>query len=480
MRRRSLFAVPLCGLLLFVTKASTAELSDLPKQKVAVLVVGGGIAGFSAGYEAGLRFGSDVVILEKGPMIGGRSLFAAGSFNAVDPKRQRKFGIEDSVDLMTEQVWEWGGRRADKRLVRVLAEGSTEAVDWLESLGIRWLDRIFVPFGGAFPRAHTSNLIRGGYEYFSAINRAVRKQNVRVFLNTEATELLVNDAGHICGVVANRGGRRIVFETEAVVLATGGFSANPEMVRRYSRLPVPSVFTTANPDGTHFDGATGDGIRMGMAVGADVVDMDCIEFMPIRGGRLLDYVGGDIFVNAEGRRFVNEGGTRSELASAIANQPGKFMWAITDDQSDKGDTLENKLISGEVLQADSVEEMAAKMRVSHVVLKETLDRYNGFARRGLDPDFGKTTFTQTIDHPPYFFGKDRLDVHYTTGGLRINEKAEVLNVKGEPIIGLWAAGETTGGIHGEDRMSGNGMLDDIVFGRIAGRNAAEFVGNDRE
>ena len=119
--------------------------------------------------------------------------------------------------------------------------------------------------------------------------------------------------------------------------------------------------------------------------------------------------------------------------------------------------------------------MASKMRVSPSVLKQTIDRYNEFARQGKDPDFGKTTFTQTINHPPYFFGKDRLDVHYTVGGLRINERAEVLNTNGQPIAGLWAAGETTGGIHGEDRMSGNGMLDDIVFGRIAGKNAAAFA-----
>lgn len=480
MNRRIFFKLAACGSWFLANQALAAGTQEFSsKQKVDVLIVGGGIAGFSAAYEAGLRFGPNVVILEKGPMIGGRSVFAAGSFNAVDPKRQKKFGIEDSVELMTEQVWEWGGRRADKKLVRVMAEGSTDAVDWLESLGIRWLDRIFVPFGGAYPRAHTSNLIRGGYEYFSAINRAVRKLNVRVLLNTEATELMVDAKGRICGVAATRRGKEIVFETSAVVLATGGFSANPEMVRRYSRLPVPSVYTTANPDGTHFDGATGDGIRMGMAVGADVVDMDCIEFMPIRGGRLLDYVGGDIFVNAEGRRFVNEGGTRSELATALARQPKGYMWAITDDRSDKGDTLENKLISGEVQQADTVEEMASKMGVSPKILRETLDRYNKYAGQRKDPDFRKTTFTQTIDHPPYFFGKDRLDVHYTAGGLRINERAEVLDVNGQPILGLWAAGETTGGIHGEDRMSGNGMLDDVVFGRIAGRNAAAYAEEKR-
>ena len=184
MKRREFFLAA-CGSWFFANSCPAVGTSGLPaKQKIDVLIVGGGIAGFSAAYEAGLRFGSNVVVLEKGPMIGGRSVFAAGSFNAVDPERQKKFGIEDSVELMTEQVWEWGGKRANKKLVRVMAENSTDAVTWLENLGIRWLDRIFVPFGGAFPRAHTSNLIRGGYEYFSAINRAVRKLNVKVLLNT--------------------------------------------------------------------------------------------------------------------------------------------------------------------------------------------------------------------------------------------------------------------------------------------------------
>ncbi len=134
--------------------------------------------------------------------------------------------------------------------------------------------------------------------------------------------------------------------------------------------------------------------------------------------------------------------------------------------------METKLKKGIVFKADTVEEMAKKMNVDPKVLQQTLDRYNEFAAKKEDPDFGKTTFTQLINKPPYYFGTETQDVHFSCGGLRITPQAQVVDVNGKVIPGLYAAGETTGGIHGTNRAGGNALIDNFVFGRIAGQQAA--------
>ena len=203
--------------------------------------------------------------------------------------------------------------------------------------------------------------------------------------------------------------------------------------------------------------------------------MPYIEFIPFRGGRLLEYVGGDIFVNSKGERFVDEGVSHPKLTEALSHQPGGTMWVITDSQSVKGTTVTHKLMTGQVRKAANIDEMARIMDIDPEVLKKTISRYNSFVRKGRDDDFGKTIFTQEIKVPPYYFGVEYQDPHYTNGGIRINTKAEALNTAGLPIPGLFAAGETTGGIEGKEREGGMAFTDCLVFGRIAGREAARRV-----
>ena len=228
--------------------------------------------------------------------------------------------------------------------------------------------------------------------------------------------------------------------------------------------------TTANPFGSTFDGATGDGLLMAQRIGAATKD---VEYF-FGGGRLLDYVGGDIYVNTVGKRFVNEGGSWKEVSEAILKQPGREIWAITDSQSQKGASLGIKLMNKVISKADSIEEMAAKMKVPKKILKETLETYNHYASEGKDPLFGKALFTQTIDRPPYYFGKEKLGVHFCYGGIKLNKNAEVVSTSGSIIPGLYVCGEASGGPHGHDRMGGVALMSAFVFGGIAGKQASAF------
>ena len=429
-----------------------------------VIVVGAGIAGLAAAVSAAENGAKRVLVLEKGPMIGGHAIYADGTVSAVYPRLQKVFNIKDSPELMAKQIWEWGDRDGDLSLIRVMARESGPAIDWLRGMGVHFRDWVFVPYPSNFPRGLTSHPTRGGYEYIRALNRRARALHVEVRLNTRVVQLL-RSGGAVTGVSASGPEGVERFYAPSVVLATGGFSANPDMIRRYSHIKNPGTHSSANPGGRHFDGATGDGIQLGTAVGAALAEMPYIEFIPFRGGRLLEYVGGDIFVNSKGERFVDEGVSHPKLTEALSHQPGGTMWVITDSQSVKGTTVTHKLMTGQVRKAANIDEMARIMDIDPEVLKKTISRYNSFVRKGRDDDFGKTIFTQEIKVPPYYFGVEYQDPHYTNGG----------NTAGLPIPGLFAAGETTGGIEGKEREGGMAFTDCLVFGRIAGREAARRV-----
>jgi len=460
------------ALLLLSLASLTTRAADRTLQ-TEVLVVGCGGAGLAAAVSASST-GTKVTVLEKLPVMGGHTIISGGSVNAPDPERQAKLGIKDSPDLFFEQTLKAGDYRSDPALVRVLADNATDMIHWFEQLGLKWDDRVFEAWGGLYPRGHNSGAAAAGKDYIRVLYDNAKKQGVTIRYNTKVLELLREpNGGRVYGVKASaRNGDTETWLAKAVVLATGGFTANiPMRMKYYPRLDE-KFRTTANPNGKALDGSTGDGILMAKKVGADDVGMDYIQLIPFSGGRVIDYVGGDIFVNFDGRRFVNEGGRRDAIADAILSQRGQKMWVITDDQSIKGASLQNKLEKGIVFKADTVEAMAARMSVDPAVLKTTLDRYNQYAKDKTDPDFNKTMFTQTIDKAPYYFGIETADVHFTCGGLRIDPKAEVLDLEGKVIPGLFAAGETTGGIHGTNRAGGNSLTTVFVFGRIAGTNAA--------
>lgn len=230
--------------------------------------------------------------------------------------------------------------------------------------------------------------------------------------------------------------------------------------------------TTANPYGTNWDGATGDALDLVQSVGGALKTGFGMQLIPFWGGRLLDYVGGDIYLTLQGRRFVDETRPWNEVADKMLSLPERECWVVTDRQSMKGATLGLKLINGIVRKAATVEELARGMDVPLAELRRTLENYNRAVRGGFDPETGKRAFAQTISEPPFYYGKERIYVHTSLDGVATDTLARVVDADGTPVLGLYAAGEVVGGIWGRERLGGAQLTNCLVMGRTAGAEAA--------
>jgi flavocytochrome c len=439
-----------------------------------VLVIGSGLAGLSAAVSASEAGAKSVVVLERERFVGGHSALANGYFAA-----ERRSGRTDeeyrlAVQQMIEDMNQTGKGRGDPELVRTLAEESGDAVEWLSGMGVVWMERTYEALGGLRPRCYLSGFVRAGYDYVNAINRRARELGVAIRFSSSVQRVLRDSRGGF-DVQYVKGDEPRSLHARSVVIASGGFGDNPQMRRRYDPRLGPEFTSTANPYGESHNTALGDGIWIGESLGAATVDMDQILTIPYSGGRLTNYVGADIYVNARGERFVNEASPMEEISKALWSLPERSFWVITDSQSAKGATRDVKLIKGIVKTADTIEEAAKGMGIKPAVLEATMKRYNEAASRGSDPDFGRTTFTQRIEKPPFYYGKERPFVHFCNGGLRINARGELLDAQGSVISGVFAAGEVTGGVHGHGRLGGASLPDCVVFGRRAGRSAWEYA-----
>lgn len=266
-----------------------------------------------------------------------------------------------------------------------------------------------------------------------------------------------------------------VIQSRAVVLATGGFGANLALRMRYNPNLDYEIATTANPHGFVQDTATGDGLYLAKELGAVWTNMPNIVLLSYWGGRMLDYIGAEIYVDNEGRRFVDETTTTARIAQAILKLPGHSMYVITDAKSAKGVNVGAKITAGSIRLSNSVAEMARGMNVSASELEHTLEEYNKHASEKSADAFGRTVYAQTIDKPPFYWGQERLMIHATLGGLKTDLHGRVKRKDGSVIEGLFAAGEVAGGIWGTDRLGGTGLLQCVVMGRAAGLEAAKLA-----
>ena len=300
--------------------------------------------------------------------------------------------------------------------------------------------------------------------------KAAEDKGVQFVMETAATELVVTD-GKVTGVKAGD----TTYTGKAVILATGGFAANTEMVLKYK--PDYKGFVCTNAPGM-----TGDGIVMATAIGADTVDMEQIQIHPTvsqeTSALITEGLRGDgaILVNSEGKRFFDEVGTRDAVSAAEVAQPGGFAWLIVDNKMvEASSVIAGYIKQGLTVEGADVEALAAAMGVDGAALVETMDKWNACVEAGKDEEFGRTSFANKLDEGPYYAIKVAPGVHHTMGGLKINTNTEVLDASGNPIPGLFAAGEVTGGVHGANRLGGNAVADIIVFGRIAGQQAAAYA-----
>lgn len=437
-----------------------------------VIVIGSGLAGLTAAVSAREAGAERVLLVEKGPLVGGHTIHASGSIAVMSPKRQAALGFKDSVDLWLEDARRAGGVISAAHLAHIARE-SEGAVDWLESFGLLMTKTAYQAVGDLHPRSVTALGLAAGRRYVIALHDVATTLGVQTTLNTEAKALIPCDEQGLVGVTVLQGKTTTTLKAAGVVIATGGFSANVAQRLLYDDRLTPDIPTTANPHGLYWDGAQGDGLKLGVSIGGTTVGMQNIILLPISGGRLLDYVGGDIYVNNSGKRFVNEALPVYDISEAIMKQDGRSVWVVTDSVSRKGATLGMKLANGTVHRSDTVKDMAKGMGVDAKVLQTTLDEYNADVVTGVDRHFGKTVFAQTIQTPPFYWGRETVGVHMTLGGLAVSIKAELLDANGNPIPGFWAAGETTGGIFGRGRPGGMSLITCLVQGRDAGRAAAK-------
>ena len=456
----------------FAAAQLVQEQSDVAGGMFDVIVVGSGMAGHCAAISAKLSGARRVLIVDKAPLAGGHTALASGSIAFVDARRQARQGIEDSVEKFIEDARAAGGD-INEEIVRCFAQNSGPAIDWLQSQGVRFAPNIFRAYGGLHPRCLTAFGNIGARYYISKLHEKSRELGIETRLLTKAEGLHRFEENLLAlRLLDKRTNSEYMVQAPSIVLATGGFGANLALRMRYRPELDHEIPTTANPRGLAEDPATGDGLFLAQSLGAAWVDMDRIVMLSYWGGRMLDYIGAEIYVDSEGRRFVDETATTSKIAKAIAALAGRSMFVITDAKSDKGVNVGAKIAAGSIHRSDSVAEMAREMKVSAVQLQRTLDEFNKCAQDNKQDRFGRRTYLQTIDQPPFYWGQERLMVHATLGGLSTDAKARVQSESGSVIEGLFAAGEVAGGIWGSDRLGGTGLLQCLVQGKIAGIEAA--------
>ena len=439
-----------------------------------VVVIGSGGAGLSSAVTLH-DLGDKVIVLEKMGIVGGNTNRAEGGINAAETPQQKKAGIPDTVDQFFSDTMKGGHDINDARLVRTMTTHAKDSVAWLESLGAD-LSVVGRAGGAKYNRAHRpSDGSAIGPEIMKTLYKAATDRKIEIRKNSQATELVKNKAGAIVGVkVKGKDGKVYTIDTKAVVLATGGFGANQAMLVKYK--PMLKGYATTNQPG-----ATGDGIGLAEKVGASLVDMDQIQAHPTAtpdGTLISESVRGDgaVLVNAQGKRFTNELLTRDVVSANELKQPGKFAWIVWDEATTKTAKLIREYINmGLAVQADNYADLAKKMNVPADALVATMKRYTEMQAKGKDEDFGRAQMPEALTTAPFYAVKVQPAVHHTMGGVHINTKAEVISVKGEPIPGLYAAGEVTGGVHGGNRLGGNAQADIITFGRISGQSADAYV-----
>ena len=488
-----------------------------------VVIVGAGGAGMTAAITAAAE-GKSVVIVESQPMVGGNSVRATGGMNAGKTVYQdenefgESAGVEktlktaaekyadnetitalaktvseqwaayqanptgyfDSVELMELDTMIGGKGINDPELVETLCANSADAIDWLDEHGIT-LHNVSSFGGASVKRIHRPVNAEGktvsvGSYMIPLLEENCKKAGVQILLNTTANEILTDANGAAAGIKATGStGETVTVNAKAVVLTTGGFGANLDMVVKYK--PELKGFMTTNAAGIQ-----GQGIEMAQAIGAATVDMDQIQIHPTveanTAALITEGLRGDgaVLINAEGKRFIDEVGTRDVVSAAEIAQTGSYSWLVVDQAMvDASSVIQGYIKKGYTVTGETYEELGKAMGVDAAAFAETMEKWNGYVEAKNDPDFGRTSFANPLNTAPYYAVKVTAGVHHTMGGLKINANTEVLNEKGEVIPGLFAAGEVTGGVHGANRLGGNAVADFTVFGRIAGAAASDYA-----
>ena len=458
-------------------------------ESVDVVIVGSGFAGLSAAIEAE-KAGVTVLILEKMGGYGGNSVISDGVMAAAGTEVQKRAGISDSPDLMFEDMMKAGLGLNHPELVRTVTENSNEIFKWtVDYLGVQYMDRVDQFGGHSVPRCYTTHS-RSGSAIMKLLLAKIRELGMDVRTRLLLKNILRDDTGKVIGVRVRDGfrypdtesGRDINIQAKkAVVLATGGFAADIPFRSAQDPRLTENIGITTKPY------STGEALKEALRIGASPVQLSCIQLGPWASADEKRYgVGPDfssyvafpygIMVHPDtGKRFINELADRKIRADAILNV-GKPCIAIADETGVRvsGHRIDHCLEKGVVKKFNTLKDVADCYQLPLAPLEKTIENYNRSVENGKDEAFGKPILkdAKPLAQPPYFGIRLWPKVHYTMGGVGINKNAQVLDLDNRPIEGLFAAGEVTGGVHGACRLGSCAITECLVFGRIAGRNAA--------
>ena len=466
-------------------KALKKAARELPKtSNYDVVVIGAGGAGFSAAITA-KNAGANVVLLEKMPAVGGNSLISGAEMNVAKNWVQPKLGInDDSPELHAQDTFKGGDGKGDMKVINVMTHEALDAAKWCRDyLGVRFEDDNLFFFGGHSRKRALIPVGHTGTEFIAKFQAKADELGIPVITNMKAEELIKDKDGRVVGVKATMDGSEYTFNAKGgVVLATGGFGANPEMVKKYNPK-IDERFKTTDAPGT-----TGEALYMAERAGAQLVNMGYIQTYPICDpiSGAIELIAdarfdGAIMLNQEGKRFVEELQRRDVLSEAILNQTGQYCWVLWNDNIGKisntvkahANEYEAFTKQGIMTTCDDLKCIADFTKIPFDQLQKTVKRVSDMAGKGNDKDFNHRAGLMDMQQGKYYVIKAVPSTHHTMGGVRINEKAEALTAEGKVIPGLWAAGEVTGVTHGTNRLGGNAYTDIIVFGRIAGEAAAK-------
>jgi len=466
-------AITKSGIALTIKK-TTQDNTKVANTSADIVIIGTGGAGLTAAIEATME-GSKVIVVEKNSFMGGNTNYATGGMNAAGTKYQAVKGIVDSPELFYKDTMIGGHNLNNPALLKTLTEESAGALYWLESLGAD-LSKVSRSGGQSADRIHTTkDGAAVGTHLMKIFSENVKKLKIDVRLNTKAVEIL-SEGNKATGIkVETSGGKQYEIKAKAVIVASGGFGANQEMVTKYK--PDLKGFGTTNQPG-----ATGDAFPMIEKFNAALVDMKQIQthptVVPVKNELITEGVRGEgaILVNRAGKRFINELETRDTVSKAILKQEGGKAFLVFDSGVvDRLAAIKKYKEAGLLTEAATVAQLGAKIKISPDVLVATMNKYNGYFKTKVDKEFSRRVMAGELSKGPFYAVEISPAIHHTMGGIKINTKAEVINNQNKVIEGLFAAGEVTGGIHGGNRIGGNAVADIVIYGRIAGKSAVSFI-----
>lgn len=437
-----------------------------------VVVVGAGAAGLSAAVEAA-QSGASVAVLEKMPMVGGSTNLSAGIVYATDSDIMNDAGVEDDVDNLVKYWDERSEGHANEDLLRAVAEKSGDTINWLvNDIGVEFMGPM--PMGTSpVPRGHMSS--SGGNGIINPLQTYAEEKNVEFFLETPANELITNNKGEVTGVKAvDKDNNEIIFNAKSVILASGGFDRNDELMNEYASEAVGEATYVGM-------GNTGDGLSMAKNIGADIVgNGSVIGFRAVEGELNLESEicglmwSPYLMVNKEGERFVNEALDYPIIHEQLIKQTDKRALLVFD-ATTYNPLLDEAVEKGEAYVADTLEDLADQAGVDKDAFLSTVENYNKMIDSGKDTKFDKDLSQQTKIEKGKFYGVKIIAASIgTMTGIKIDADTHVLDTSGNIIPNLYAAGEVANGefYYKVYPASGTSIQMSLSFGRIAGANAA--------